>query len=592
MICSACGHESPAGNRFCGMCGTPLPHRPLDTPGAQGTMNLTRGPLENPQPAKRISAVVDIAGAQQPHSDELTIYASAGETPRPDEAVSPGLTGLLGDTSKQVPALFETPPEHPDRPADLPPDSGTVSEDPLQAFAEDLDHPQLHRPEEMATGGTLDVPSAVLAFADALPPVESSAPLEAEHFPWMEDVLQQLVELEAAKPSERPDEPPAFLNLLDELTPPPVEPEPHASTVVASSFSEVSEVPQTMAGSDVITAVEQSPSKKWRLWLATAAVLVFAVLGTMLWWPQVNRISNGLIASIERKIRDLKPSNPMDTNKDQLGMSAGSAEPNASSPAIRTEEQPKPQGQSGTASATALPTAPDGRPETTKTAVPATVVSQVQSPPATGSNSATSRQVSSEVKTQPAEQKPVPTYPPATTGSSQVTAPQPTAKAAPPAIEKPKPVPQAARNEDRGVAVKKVIPGNFEMTKAKEASDTDAQVAWLWKATAKGNPEAPLRLADMYIKGDVVPRSCVQAIVLLRTAALDDNEEACNRLASMYTVGLCVSRNHVKAYRWLSSAIAADPSSQTAQENRDLIWQQMTPEEQALAEKYRQATMR
>src|SRR5208283_3808423 len=47
VVCSACGYENKSGLRFCGMCGTPLPHRPLTTPGAQNTWNLTRLPLEN-----------------------------------------------------------------------------------------------------------------------------------------------------------------------------------------------------------------------------------------------------------------------------------------------------------------------------------------------------------------------------------------------------------------------------------------------------------------------------------------------------------------------------------------------------------------
>jgi len=550
LVCSTCGNESPSGNRFCGLCGTPLPHRPLDTPGAQGTMSLTRGPLESSQPPERQSAAVDIAGAQ-------------------------------------VPA--ETFGEEPNQPSDLPPSEEMVPEDPLQAFGENLDRTQLDQPEQMATADdTLAMPSDILAFADALPPVEQSLPLESPEFPWMEDVLHEIAELEAAKPSKIPDERPPFLDLLnlDELTPPTVEPEASAPVAVAPFFSEISDVPQTIAASDVTPAVEEPPAKRWRLWLATAAVLVFAALGTIQWWSHRDHDSPGLVAVIERKIRDLKPRAPADTNNDQSGMSAGSAAPNSSSPAIRTEEQSKPQDQSSAASVSVPSTAPDGKPETTKTTVPATVAAQVQSPPPTGSNSAPSQQVSSLNKTEPA-QRSLATNPPAATGSSNAASPQPTAKAAPPAVEKPKAIPPDARNGDRAGAVKKAIPGNLEMTKAKEASDASDQVAWLWKATAKGNPDAPLRLADMYIKGDAVPRSCVQALVLLRTAALDDNVQACNRLASMYTVGLCVSPNHVKAYRWLSAAVAADPGSQRAQQNRDLLWQQMTPEERTLAEKYR-----
>ena len=125
------------------------------------------------------------------------------------------------------------------------------------------------------------------------------------------------------------------------------------------------------------------------------------------------------------------------------------------------------------------------------------------------------------------------------------------------------------------------------MAKAKDASDAAASAAWLWKATAKGNPEAPVQLADMYIKGTGVPRSCEQAVVLLKTAAEKENALARNRLASMYATGNCVQRNRVEAYRWLSAALSANPQSQWAQQNRDILWNQMTPDEQAAAQRYR-----
>ena len=53
MICSSCGYENPAGHRFCGMCGTPLPHRPLTTPGAQSTLSMTRVPIDLREQAAR-----------------------------------------------------------------------------------------------------------------------------------------------------------------------------------------------------------------------------------------------------------------------------------------------------------------------------------------------------------------------------------------------------------------------------------------------------------------------------------------------------------------------------------------------------------
>jgi TPR repeat protein len=72
--------------------------------------------------------------------------------------------------------------------------------------------------------------------------------------------------------------------------------------------------------------------------------------------------------------------------------------------------------------------------------------------------------------------------------------------------------------------------------------------------------------------------------VLLKTTALGNNARACNRLASLYTTGTCVPRSQLEAYRWLSSALAADPHNQSAQHERDVIWQQMTPEERTLAQ--------
>jgi TPR repeat protein len=187
----------------------------------------------------------------------------------------------------------------------------------------------------------------------------------------------------------------------------------------------------------------------------------------------------------------------------------------------------------------------------------------------------------------PAAAVPQTQSPPPTAGSSKTTTPQSVPQSAQSASEKSKQAPHATPDKAQEVAAKTAVPGTLEMIKARRASDAAAQAAWLWKATAKGNPEAPVKLADLYIKGDGVPRSCEQAVVLLKTAAINENVQACNRLASMYATGVCVQRSHVETYRWLSSALAADPNSQWAQQNRNLTWQQMTPEERALAEKYR-----
>jgi hypothetical protein len=120
-----------------------------------------------------------------------------------------------------------------------------------------------------------------------------------------------------------------------------------------------------------------------------------------------------------------------------------------------------------------------------------------------------------------------------------------------------------------------------------QAGDATAAAAWLWKSTSRGNPEAPVRLADLYIKGKGVPRSCEQALVLLRSAASKENAPARNRLAALYANGTCVPRDRVKAYQLMSSALVADPGSEWAEQNRKELWNQMTPQERTQAEKYR-----
>ncbi len=90
------------------------------------------------------------------------------------------------------------------------------------------------------------------------------------------------------------------------------------------------------------------------------------------------------------------------------------------------------------------------------------------------------------------------------------------------------PTANASRNR-RGsapAATSRPVPGADEMSRAERASDSEARAAWLWKAVGKGNPQAPVELARMYVRGTGVVRSCDQAQVLLRSAASKGNEQA------------------------------------------------------------------
>lgn len=120
-----------------------------------------------------------------------------------------------------------------------------------------------------------------------------------------------------------------------------------------------------------------------------------------------------------------------------------------------------------------------------------------------------------------------------------------------------------------------------------ELDNDSSKVKLLRTAMSRGDADAPVSLANLYLEGKEVSRSCDQAVSLLESAAAKANARARNRLAAMYEIGTCVERDRVQAYRWLSEALAVDRNNAWAQQNRDQTWREMTPEERTMAEAYR-----
>ncbi|HUO60313.1 MAG TPA: zinc-ribbon domain-containing protein [Candidatus Acidoferrales bacterium] len=124
------------------------------------------------------------------------------------------------------------------------------------------------------------------------------------------------------------------------------------------------------------------------------------------------------------------------------------------------------------------------------------------------------------------------------------------------------------------------VPGAFEMQQADTLGQTPSAVPWLWSALGKGNPDAPVKLADMYLTGRGVEKSCDQGLVILRSAATRGNARASARLGTLYATGICVPQNRVQAYEWMGTAAGRSSSLSTwAEQYRRSLWQQMTPEE-------------
>jgi hypothetical protein len=90
--------------------------------------------------------------------------------------------------------------------------------------------------------------------------------------------------------------------------------------------------------------------------------------------------------------------------------------------------------------------------------------------------------------------------------------------------------------------------GNEEFERAREllagrtnSPDAGQASAWLWKAVAKNNEPAVLLLADLYARGDGVPRSCDQARILLTAALKRGPAEASQKLQELPKSG-CFDR--------------------------------------------------
>lgn len=113
------------------------------------------------------------------------------------------------------------------------------------------------------------------------------------------------------------------------------------------------------------------------------------------------------------------------------------------------------------------------------------------------------------------------------------------------------------------------------------------------KASPKTSPPAPAitfedRLVadgEKYLYGRGVPEDCERAQRNLQIAARQSNPKAQTLLGAMYATGHCAGRDLPTAYRWFAKALHGDPSNSRVQQDLEVLWKQMTPEERQLAMK-------
>ncbi|MGA3210409.1 MAG: hypothetical protein ABSD20_03825 [Terriglobales bacterium] len=88
--------------------------------------------------------------------------------------------------------------------------------------------------------------------------------------------------------------------------------------------------------------------------------------------------------------------------------------------------------------------------------------------------------------------------------------------------------------------------------------------------------------ASLY--GNNVPRDCNQALKLIRNAADLGNARARSLLGALYATGHCVPLDRAQAYDWYSLAAGSSKEKDVwVQRNREMLWNEMTPDERARA---------
>lgn len=568
MFCGNCGQEILAGNRFCGMCGTPLPQRPLTAPNAQSTVRFIRLPQDRPTSFEATANAVRSNIATASRDGQLSSAVISEDRP-----------GAVSRVVETPPAELPVSETAGDSYEAVEPVQNLAPEPSLERFIEQFKY-EPPTESELTMGGT-PIPDTEHFRPIFVSPQASGAgipapsALDQTNFPANETKTLKPEPVRSGiglvEPTEDAAERTRFLDLDQPAT---ERPRSGSSMVVGPSFLGLNDAPD--AGKYV---EEGEPSgSHWRIWLAVLLLAVVGGLGFLEWRSQVKQTS-GPLEVIKMQIQRLRHGG-VSESATTGAPSSSPTDSKAAAPAMQVEPQAKPpQSTTNVASGTA-DNGQSGSPAVTQ---PGGVASQGTSTPnADGrrpSGIAAGDQAPAIANSAPPQSQPVQTVP-------DQTAPSSTDAKAPDTGTGKNNLKNAASDDDAEVVTRRIVPGQEEMTRADHASDSAATAAWLWKAVAKGNPEAPVRLSEMYVKGQGVPKSCDQALVLLKTAASKQNARARNRLGSMYAAGTCVQRDRVQAYKWMSLALVADPSSEWAQQNRDLLWRQMTPEERTLAAKY------
>ena len=143
---------------------------------------------------------------------------------------------------------------------------------------------------------------------------------------------------------------------------------------------------------------------------------------------------------------------------------------------------------------------------------------------------------------------------------------------------------QSAKSKSKSAKTKSSsddeIAANADNASANDSSaddrDTSSAAA---PARAVNNSEEPVRQAEIYLEGKGVPQNCDEGLGILRAAEQRGNSRALVKLGAIYATGNCVPKDNAIAYHYFTRAHAVDPKNEWVEENRAILWANMTADE-------------
>src|ERR1039458_401293 len=288
------------------MCGIPLPHRPLTTPGAQSTASLTRPLAEN-------------AGPLEPRASAPQARTGVASEPPP----SSNLARLSEDQDmdRNTPASAAALPH-----------SELVPEIPLHEYVQNFRYVPPSDPEESTMRGETSVlrPKELRPEPPASSDTISATPIETATAttgvppPASDDDVRERLGLEVdGAPDERSDRP-RFLDFNEPSK--PIKPAAPVRSIPPSFLGLNDPPPAEAATGDELDELEiEEPTRGiWRIvriariGLALIVVLVFGWLGVLEWQAQVRQTNDGPVEVIKMKMRGLAHSEPLEIIKAKM----------------------------------------------------------------------------------------------------------------------------------------------------------------------------------------------------------------------------------------------------------------------------------